>query len=440
MKLQGTMTINTQGHLCIGGCDTLDLAKEFGTPLYVIDETYLRQNCRDYYQAFVQPFPQNKVLYASKAFLTMAMVKIIAQEKLGLDVVSGGELFTALQAGFPAEQIYFHGNNKSAVEIEEALINRVGRIVVDSFRELELVHDLCLKLGTTARILLRITPGIDVSTHQHIRTGQIDSKFGLPIITGQALAIVKQALSLETIDLKGLHCHIGSQILEMAPFRNTAAVMMDFLKEIKVETGHELEELNLGGGMGIYYASGDEPIAIKEFASPIMALVQRKAQELKIEIPKIIIEPGRSIIGPAGITLYTIGTVKKVPKIRTYLAVDGGMGDNPRPALYQAKYEAAVANRMLARSTEIVSIAGKYCESGDLLIKDIKLPKATCGDLLAVSATGAYNYSMASNYNRLPRPAVVLVNQGKADLIVARETYQDLIRHDLIPARLSSPS
>lgn len=436
MKLQGTMTVNEQGHLCIGGCDTVKLAEKFGTPLYVMDEEHLRQICRDYYQSFILKYPDNQVLYASKAFLTKAMAKIIKQEKLGLDVVSGGELYTAIQAGFPPERLYFHGNNKSVAEISYALDCKIGRFVVDNFYELELLHSLCKERGTKAKILLRVSPGIEAHTHEYIQTGQIDSKFGLAIATGQALEIVKKALSFDYLDLKGIHCHIGSQIFEIASFRHAAEVMMDFLQKIKAETGRELCELNLGGGFGIYYQEGDAPAPISHFAEIIMQTIQEKAQELKINLPRVIVEPGRSIVGTAGTTLYTVGSIKHIPGIRTYVAVDGGMGDNPRPALYQAKYEAAVANKMNAKASEVVSITGKCCESGDMLIWDLKLPSLTKGDILAVSCTGAYNYSMSSNYNRLPRPAVVLVNQGQADLIVVRETYPDLIRNDLIPARL----
>lgn len=436
MKLQGTMQVNSRGHLSIGGCDTLELVQQFGTPLYVLDEALLRQKCRDYFQAFVTKYPGNKVVYAAKAFFTMAMAEIIRQEKLGLDVVSGGELYTALQAGFPAEEIYFHGNNKSAAEIEDALINRIGHFVVDNFSELELLNQLSAKYNQISTILLRISPGIETSTHRYIRTGQIDSKFGLPIITGQACEIVKKALAAEYLDLKGLHCHLGSQVFKTSPFTEAAEMMMDFLGKIKKETGVELTELNLGGGFGIYYADGDNPSLIEDIVTNIMNTVARKAAELQINLPRVIIEPGRSIVGNAGTTLYTIGSCKTIPQIRTYVAVDGGMGDNPRPALYQAKYEAVLANKMWAEPREIVTIVGKYCESGDLLISDLKLPVATRGDILAVFSTGAYNYSMSSNYNRLPRPATVLVRDGQADLIVARESYQDLVGHDLVPERI----
>lgn len=436
MKLHGTMTINEQGHLSIGGCDAVELAREFGTPLYVMDEEHLRAICREYYQSFVTKYPRNEVIYASKAFLTKAMARIIAQEKLGLDVVSGGELYTALEAGFPAEHIYFHGNNKSPEELSLALDSKIGRIIVDNLYELELLEGLCREKGVKAKILLRLQPGIEAHTHEYIQTGQIDSKFGMAIATGQAMEIVQRALAFDHVALKGLHCHIGSQIFEIASFKHAAEVMMDFLKRVQEETCRELSELNLGGGIGIYYAEDDTPAPIQEFAETIMNTVTEKANALQLKVPKIIIEPGRSIVGTVGTTLYTVGSIKNIPGIRTYVAVDGGMADNPRPALYQAKYEAALANKMQEAPTEVVSITGKCCESGDMLIWDIELPPVESGDILAVSCTGAYNYSMSSNYNRLPRPAVVLVRDGNADLIVARETYADLVRNDLVPARL----
>lgn len=436
MKLHGTMMINEHGHLSIGGCDAVELVREFGTPLYVMDEEHLRQICHDYYQSFMAKYPGNEVIYASKAFMNKAMARIVAQEKLGLDVVSGGELYTAIEAGFSAEHIYFHGNNKSADEIAYALECNVGRFIVDNLYELELLERLGREKGCKAKILIRVQPGIEAHTHQYIRTGQIDSKFGMAIATGQAMEAVQKALSLDDVELQGIHCHIGSQIFEIDSFHHAAEVMMDFLKKIKETTGIELPELNLGGGFGIYYEKSDAPAPISAFAEMIMQTVTQKADALQLKIPKIIIEPGRSIVGTAGITLYTVGSIKNIPGIRTYVAVDGGMADNPRPALYQAKYEAAVANKMKEKTAEVISITGKCCESGDMLIWDINLPSLESGDILAVSSTGAYNYSMSSNYNRLPRPAVVLVKDGQADLIVARETYQDLVRNDLIPARL----
>lgn len=436
MKLHGTMSITNEGHLSIGGCDAVKLAKRFGTPLYVMDEEHLREICRDYFQSFMAKYPNNQVIYASKAFLTTAMAKIISQEKLGLDVVSGGELYTAMQAGFPAERIYFHGNNKAVDELKYALTCEIGHFVVDNFYELELLNTLCLERRIKAKILLRIQPGIEAHTHEYIRTGQIDSKFGMAIATGQAMEIVKKALSLDNLELMGIHCHIGSQIFEIESFRHAAEVMMNFMKKIKEETGRELPELDLGGGFGIYYEESDRPVPISQFAETIMSTIQQKAAELQLNVPKIIVEPGRSLVGTVGTTLYTVGSIKKIPGIRTYVAVDGGMADNPRPALYQAQYEAAVANKLREEAAEEVSITGKCCESGDMLIWDIALPVLASGDILAVSSTGAYNYSMSSNYNRLPRPAAVLVYQGKADIIVKRETYSDIVRNDIIPERL----
>jgi diaminopimelate decarboxylase len=436
MKLHGTMKINQQGHLTIGGCDTVELVKQFGSPLYVMDEEHMREICRDYYRSFMVRYPNTEVIYASKAFSTVAMAALVKQENLGLDVVSGGELYTALQADFPTERIYFHGNNKSDEEIEYGIKNKVGRFVVDNFDELDSVNRIARKLGARVKILIRIQPGISAHTHEYIQTGQIDSKFGMAIATGQAMEIIKQARSMETIDLKGIHCHIGSQIFEIDSFRHTVEVMMGFLKQVKDEIGLQLMELDLGGGFGIYYKSGDSPAPISQFAQIIMDTVQDQARSLNLHVPKIIVEPGRSIVGTAGTTLYSVGTIKHIPGIRTYVAVDGGMGDNPRPALYQAQYEAMLANKGNAKNEELVSITGKCCESGDMLIWDIELPKVESGDILAVSSTGAYNYSMSSNYNRLPKPAVVLVNRGQADLIVERETFSDIVRNDRVPERL----
>lgn len=435
MKMHGTMEVNSKGHLVIGGCDTVELAKQFGTPLYVMDEVHMREICRDYHDSFGK-YPNTEVIYASKAFFNKGMAAIIAQEKLGLDVVSGGELYTAVQAGFPTDRIYFHGNNKSREEIEFGIKNKVKRFVVDNPDELALLNEAARQNGVRAKILLRVQPGIEAHTHEYIKTGQIDSKFGMAIATGQALETVKKAFNYENLDLKGLHCHIGSQIFEIDSFRHAAEVMMGFIRTIKDETGVNMMELDLGGGFGIYYKEGDTPAPISQFADVTMATVQEKAKQFGVHMPKIIVEPGRSIVGTAGTTLYTVGTIKHIPGIRTYVAVDGGMADNPRPALYQAKYEAILANKAAGVEEEKVSITGKCCESGDMLIWDIKLPTVKSGDILAVSSTGAYNYSMSSNYNRLPKPAVVLVQNGQADVIVKRETYEDLVRNDLLPERL----
>ncbi|AEG61189.1 diaminopimelate decarboxylase [Desulforamulus ruminis] len=437
MKLQGTMKVNKNGHLEIGGCDTVELAKRFGTPLYVIDEALFRQNCRAYYRAFTEEHGV-EVIYASKTLSNLAVCHMVEQEGLGLDVVSGGELYTAATARFPMGRVYFHGNNKSTEELRLALEYKVGRIVVDNFYELERLNELAGEAQTRAKIILRLSPGVEAHTHEYIKTGQIDSKFGLVIENGSAMAGVKYCLELPHIELKGFHCHIGSQIFELDSYAHAAETMMDFIHTVYRETDYLAEELNLGGGLGIYYFNGDQPRPVKEYADVMMRALQERAASYDLPVPRVIVEPGRSISGPAGSTLYTVGAIKDIPGIRKYVAVDGGMGDNPRPALYQSKYEAYIANRMLEEVEEKVSIAGKCCESGDMLIWDIELPAPQAGDLLVVASTGAYNYSMSMNYNRLPRPAMVLVSEGKADVIVKREDYTDLIRNDVIPERLRS--
>ncbi|MGC7873583.1 diaminopimelate decarboxylase [Desulfosporosinus sp. SYSU MS00001] len=437
MRLHGTQRVNEQGHLEIGGCDTISLAQEFGTPLYIMDEAHIREICRRYYLSFIQGMKNAEVIYASKAFSTLAMCRIVNQEGLGLDVVSGGELHTALQAEFPAERIYFHGNNKSAVELAMAIKAGVGRIVVDNFYEMSLLNELAEELHESVNILLRVTPGIEAHTHEYIQTGQIDSKFGFTLTNGTADRALDLALSSSNLVVKGIHAHIGSQIFELESFSHEVQIMIQYMADIHKRTGYLLEELNLGGGFGIYYASGDEPAQIEDYAKTVQNALENACQSYQFPIPKIIIEPGRSIVGTAGTTLYTIGSIKEIPGIRKYVAVDGGMADNPRPALYQARYEAVLANRAGEETAEEVSITGKCCESGDMLIWDINLPKVESGDLLAVSCTGAYNYSMSSNYNRLARPAVVLVEGGKGDVIVKRETYHDLLRNDVLPERLT---
>jgi len=431
------MAVSPAGHLVIGGCDTVELAREFGTPLLVIDEACLRDRCR----AFRQAFGPDNVLYAGKAFLMQAICRIVAEEGLGLDVVSGGELFTALSAGFPTEKLYFHGNNKAQEELEQALAAGVGRIVVDNFRELELLSALAVRNGDhPVGVLLRLTPGIEAHTHEYIRTGQIDSKFGFALGNGQADEAVARVASSSRLHMVGLHCHIGSQVFSLEPYAEAAAVMMDFAARVYRQTGLAVQELDLGGGFGIYYAEGDQPRAPEEYARAIKQVVAQKAAAHGLPEPRILVEPGRAIIGPAGTTLYTVGSIKEIPGMRKYVAVDGGMADNVRPALYQARYEALLANKADRAAEEKVSITGKCCESGDMLIWDIWLPRAAPGDVLAVSCTGAYCYPMASNYNRLPRPAVVLVRDGKAELIGRRETYADLLRLEVLPSRLRPPS
>lgn len=436
LKLRGTMKINQQGHLVIGGCDTVELAREFGTPLYVMDEQSIREQCRAYRRAFQDRYGNAEIIYASKTFMTMAMCRLMEEEGLGLDVASGGELYTALRAKFPPRKIYFHGNNKTAAELQLALDSGVGRYMVDNLYELRLLNELAAGRKQKAEIILRITPGIEAHTHEYVKTGQIDSKFGLTLPNGDAMAAVKLAQSLDNVVLKGVHCHIGSQIFEMESYRHTVEVMMGFVGEVARETGLVLAELDLGGGFGICYTDEDNPASIESYADAVMLTVRQRAAAEGVPVPKVIVEPGRSIAGPAGTTLYTVGSIKDIPGVRKYVAVDGGMADNPRPALYGSKYEAMLANKADQPAAEVVSVTGKCCESGDMLIWDISLPVVDHGDILAVPCTGAYNYSMSSNYNRLPRPAVVLVADGQADVIVERETYQDLLRKDRIPERL----
>jgi diaminopimelate decarboxylase len=424
------MRVNPAGELEIGGITASTLAGKFGTPLYVIDEALFRENCRRYREAFG---PGNRVVYAGKALLCTAVCRLAEEEGLCLDVASGGELYTALKAGFPPERIYFHGNNKSPEEIRQGLEAGVGRFVVDSLYELDLLSRLAGEAGKQPVILLRLTPGIEAHTHEYVRTGQIDSKFGLPIATGQALAGVRRALACPNLKLVGLHCHIGSQIFDLEPFREAARVMLSFAAEVRAATGWFPEELNLGGGLGIYYVSGDDPPAIEELAAAVLGAVRQTCAELGVPQPRVVVEPGRSIAGPAGTTLYTVGAVKEIPGVRLYVMVDGGMNDNIRPALYQARYEAALANRITDEPTATVTVAGKCCESGDVLIQNVRLPYPAPGDILAVPATGAYNYTMSMNYNRLPRPAMVLVKEGRAEVIISRESLEDLVRNDRVP-------
>ena len=425
------LSVNEENHLTIGGVDTTILASEYGTPLYVMDEDCVRRNCRLYTESMNRFYDGNGlILYASKALCNTALCKIIASENMGLDVVSGGELYTAHSAGFPMEKIYFHGNNKTKDELELALSLGVGRFVVDNRDELSLLNTLCAEKNKKASILFRVTPGIDAHTHDFIMTGQIDCKFGVVLDTGDAMDIIRTASKMENIEVVGIHCHIGSQIFDLDPFCEAARVMMNFIGDIKNELNLTISELNLGGGFGICYTEKDDPISYDKYMEAVSKVVKETAEARNVPLPKILMEPGRSIVAPAGITLYTVGSVKTIPGVRNYLAVDGGMGDNPRYALYQAEYDFELANRLNDAKNEVYTVAGKCCESGDLLGEHIALPKAKSGDILAVLATGAYNYSMASNYNRIPRPAMVMTSGGKTRVIVKRETYEDIIKND----------
>ncbi len=431
MYFYGTTGVNKNGHLEIGGVDSLELAKNFGTPLYVYDVALIRERARGFKHAFEEQNVRAQVAYASKAFSTVAMVQLAEEEGLSLDVVSGGELFTALAAGFPAERIHFHGNNKSREELEMALDHQIGCIVIDNFYEIELLKTICLEKSTKINVLLRVTPGIEAHTHDYILTGQEDSKFGFDLQNGQVEEALAAVLSFPYFHVLGLHCHIGSQIFETTGFLLAAQKIVEKMAEWKERISFEAEVLNLGGGFGIRYTKADEPIPPSQYVSEIIKEVKQLIEHYSLKMPEIWIEPGRSLVGDAGLTLYKIGSSKDVPEVRKYLAVDGGMSDNIRPALYQAKYEAVLANKPLAENSETVSIAGKCCESGDMLIWDLPLPKAGGEDILAVFCTGAYGYSMANNYNRIPRPAVVFVEEGTANLVVKRETYEDLIKQDL---------
>ncbi|WHY90396.1 diaminopimelate decarboxylase [Neobacillus cucumis] len=431
MHFYGSTGINSKGNLEIGGLDAIDLAREYGTPLYVYDVALIRERARGFKQAFEEQKVQAQVAYASKAFSTIAMLQLAEEEGLSLDVVSGGELYTALAAGFPVERIHFHGNNKSREELEMALENRIGCIVVDNFYELDLLKLICNEKNTMVKILLRVTPGIEAHTHDYILTGQEDSKFGFDLQNGQAEEALSAALQFKNFDVLGIHCHIGSQIFETTGFLLAAEKLIEKLNDWKNKLSFEAKVLNLGGGFGIRYTKEDEPLLPYQYVSEIIKEVKSLVSSYSLRMPEIWIEPGRSLVGDSGITLYKIGSSKEVPGVRKYLAVDGGMSDNIRPALYQAKYEAVLANKPLEKADETVSIAGKCCESGDMLIWDLPLPKQEDEDILAVFCTGAYGYSMSNNYNRLPRPAVVFVENGKSALVVKRETYEDLIRLDL---------
>lgn len=433
MFVSEDLTVNEKNHLVIGENDTVELAKEFGTPLYVIDEELMRKNCRVYKNAMDKYYNGNGlVLYANKALCTMYTCKLVEEEGLGIDVVSGGELYTAKKAGFPMEKVYFHGNNKTRDELEMAVENRVGHIIVDNIYELEALNEIAGKAGIVQDIMFRIKPGIDAHTHSYIQTGQIDSKFGVALENGEAFEIVKTASKMSNVNVNGVHCHIGSQIFDIEPFCKAAEVMMNFIGDIKDKLGVEAKQLNLGGGFGIRYTENDDPVPYDEYIQHVSEVVKRVSEERNVKLPFIVMEPGRSISAPAGITLYTVGGIKDIKNVRKYVSVDGGMGDNPRYILYESEYDAVVANKAGDERTQKVTIAGKCCESGDLLAKDAMLADVEVGDTLAVLATGAYNYSMASNYNRIPRPAMVAVSGGKAKVIVKRESYEDLIKNDVI--------
>jgi diaminopimelate decarboxylase len=425
-----TAEVNDRGHLTIGGCDTVELADEFGTPLYLFDEFSLRSKCAEFKAEFSQRYADTTVAYAAKAFINRALALIFKEEGLGLDVVSTGELSIAQSVDFPMDRVDFNGSNKSAGELRLALKCHIGRIVVDNFHELGLLAKIAGELGCTPDILLRLTPGVDPHTHKYVATGIIDSKFGFTRLKWESA--VAQAVSAPNLNLVGLHFHLGSLIFEAEPYQQAIGVVLDFAAEMKQKYNFQLKELNIGGGFAIQYALDSPTPPISAYAEAITSKIISKCQELELALPRLIIEPGRAIVGQAGVVLYKVGVVKDIPGVRCYISVDGGMADNIRPALYGSKYEAVVANKISEKEAEKVTIAGKFCESGDILIKDINLPPVSAGDIIAIPDCGAYCLPMASNYNSSLKPAIVLVKEGKARLIRRRETFDDLTRCDLV--------
>lgn len=429
-----TTQTNGKGNLEIGGCDVVELAEKYSTPLYVVDEKTLRSICQDYKRAFAK-YPKTNMMYASKALCTSAIATILADEGFGFDTVSGGEIYTVYKAGVDMSKVLFNGNNKSYDELTLALEVGVGRISVDNFFELALLNEIAQSKDIIADALLRITPGIECHTHEYIQTGHLDSKFGFDLTQiDEAIELIQN--EYKNIKIHGLHAHIGSQIFETSIFPDEIEIMAKEISRINKKFNLELHEINIGGGLGVKYTEADVPPSTYEIAELIINKLHEVSEKYNIEPPTLFIEPGRSIISTSGVTLYTVGSSKQVPHGTKYVAIDGGMADNPRPSMYQAEYSAEVANKKETKDTELVTIAGRFCESGDILIKNIKLPKLEEGDILCVYNTGAYNYSMASNYNRVQRPAMVLVNNSQSDIIINRETLDDLVSHDLIPDRL----
>lgn len=429
-----TFKINNLGHAEIGGCDLVELANKYGTPLYIYDEQTIREICNDYKIAFSK-YPDANPMFASKAFMTKAMAAILKSEGFGLDVVSGGEIYTANSVGFDMSKVLFNGNNKSYDELQLALNVGVGRFSVDNFLELEMIHSLCTEQNKKVDILLRITPGIECHTHEYIQTGHLDSKFGFDLTQiDEAISLIKD--KYQTLNLKGLHAHLGSQIFETQVYHDAAQVALEQFRLIEDKFGIVLTELNIGGGLGITYTTEDNPPSVSTIADVIINSIKENAKKYNLELPKLYLEPGRSVVGTAGVTIYKVGSSKQVPEGRKYVALDGGMADNPRPSMYQAKYTAIVANKANAPKEEFVTLAGRFCESGDIIIENVELPKLEQGDIICVFNTGAYGYSMSSNYNRVLKPAIVLVNSGQSDIIVRRESFEELVAQDEIPARL----
>ena len=430
--LHDNLDINEQGHLTVAGQDTLALAAQYGTPLYLLDEEKLRRNCRTQLQAMRAAFGADALpLYASKALCYTGIYHTIEQEGLGADVVSAGELYTAVKAGFPLDKVYFHGNNKTPDEIAYALEQGVGCFIVDNHDELDCINELARARGVRQKVLLRLTPGIDTHTFKAVRTGQVDSKFGVAIETGQALEFVRHALALEQLDVAGMHCHIGSQVFDQTPFCDGADIMIRFLAELRDTLGYTARELNLGGGLGVRYTEADPVLDCAAVIHLIGGHVRSACAQYGLAVPRILMEPGRSIVADCGVTLYTVGSVKEIPGYKNYVAIDGGMGDDPRYALYQSQYTVVNASRADQAADYVCTVAGRCCESGDLIAEDTRIQRPTRGDILAVLVTGAYNYSMASNYNRIPRPPIVTLCGGKSAVAVRRETLADMAALDM---------
>jgi diaminopimelate decarboxylase len=414
------------GRLFVGGCDMVELALKFGTPVYVFDEATLRAKARAYLQAFSSRYPNVLMCYAAKAFLNPWLARVLSEEGFGLDVVSGGEMTVAQKAGVPMPTVHLHGNNKAPGELEMALDLGVGRIVVDNFTEIPLLNELARVRGRVAEVLLRIAPGVEAHTHEYLRTGGLYSKFGIPVMTDQAAEAAGQIVGSKHLRLVGFHAHIGSQIFDLEPFRENVETLVDFGLQMRERYQFDLLEISPGGGLGIQYLEADDPPSIDDVAEAVTGVMHSVATKRNVQLPKLVLEPGRSMVGQAGMTLYTAGSIKDIPNVRKYVSVDGGIADNVRPALYQARYEAIVANKAEKPPAETVTIAGKYCESGDILISDIQLPAIEPGDIIALPATGAYCIPMASNYNLSLKPPIVVVNDGQATMVRRRETYDDL--------------
>lgn len=432
MFVNDCLNVNENGHLTIGGCDTVELANEYGTPVYVMDEDTIRTACSSYVQSIAKYYNGNGLaMFASKALCCKELCRIVNDEKMGLDVVSGGEIYTAMKADFPPEKIHFHGNNKTAEEINMALDYNIGKIVVDNLYELELLNQLAKAKNKVVKISMRIKPGVDAHTHDFIRTGQIDSKFGFALETGEAMEAVKKTFQYNNVELTELHCHIGSQIFDIDPFVTAADIMMDFIGSIKAQTGHLITELNLGGGFGIRYSAADKPTAYDDYMNAVSKAVIAKSAQYDIPVPFIFIEPGRSIVGEAGITLYKVGGVKDIPNVRTYVSIDGGMCDNIRYALYKSTYTIVNASHADKAPDTKVTIAGKCCESGDLIQENAPIATPRVNDIIAVLSTGAYNYSMSSNYNRITKAPIIMIKDKTPRVIVKRQSYDDLIQNDI---------